>query len=133
MGCQLGCPHDRWNRPGTVSFVTNFERVCEAHGKSWHDLHAEIGCVIVVDDDRDIWGVLGHPLLGEVVAGEHRLPVVLFGAPPVDRNPHSGHVTGGDSCGYPCHYFSSRSFFERQPSMLRPPASIIAWYSGTSI
>ena len=94
-----GWPIDRGHRARAPAFVGRRELGRRADGEGRDHLQAEGRGVVVVDEEDHVGPVLLHPLLGELVAPEHRLPVRLAGLAVVDRRADGRHVRGVDGGG----------------------------------
>jgi hypothetical protein len=96
---QVRMADDGGHRARAPALVGRLKLRRGADGKGGNHLQAEGGGVVVVDQEHDVGLVVLHPLLGEFVALEDRLPVGFLGLAQVQGRADGGHVRGVDGCG----------------------------------
>ena len=132
MRRQFGMTDHGGHWPRTPAFVGRRVTGSGADRKGRDHVQTESCCMVVVDQEDHVGSVVGHPLLGDLVAFEQRLPVSLVVFPQVKRCAYRGDMRGEDAGGdlghqLLCTFLVSPTY--RLPSTERPPASIIAAYS----
>ena len=100
---QLGVALHHGHGARAPAFIGRLVLRCSADGERGNQVQAEGRGVVVVDEEDDIGLVVLHPLPGEVVAREQRLPVVFLGLAQVHGRANGGHVRCVNGCGNACH------------------------------
>src|SRR5215475_1887423 len=126
MSSELGMPDHLRYRARSPALVGRLEFGGRSDREGRDEIQAEGGGVIV-EHQKDHVGLLFLlPLLGEVIALEHRLPIGLGGLAEVERSANRGHMRGVNAGGDTGHYFFSPVV--RLPSIERPPLTIMSRY-----
>src|SRR5206468_11183204 len=92
-----------WHGTRAPALVGGWKLRRGAERKGWNQFDRERRGVIVVDRDDDVRVDVRHPLFRLLEAGEHALPVRLFGLLVIDCGADGRQMRRGYSCDDFCH------------------------------